>query len=387
MKTIVVAGALANKPYNGGEAWVRLSWLLGFKKLGFQVYFIEQIAGENCLDAAGATAGFEECVNRRYFEQVVAGFGLTDSAALIYGQGQEVCGASFRHLTAVCRSATALINISGHLALKPLFSAVARRVYIDIDPGFTQFWHAQGNLGARLDGHTDFFTIGVNIGDRECSIPAGGIPWRHVWQPVVLELWPVHRCDGWRGFTTVANWRGPFGRIAFGGRTLGLKVHEFRKFIRLPALTGEEFEIALNIDKSDSADREQLLENGWRLVDPATVARGPMEFRDFVLNSTAEFSVAQGVYVDTGSGWFSDRTVRYLAAGKPVLVQDTDASRHLPAGEGLVVFSTLEEAIAGVRSIRDNYELHAVAARRLAETHFDSSVVLGRLLDDLGISP
>ena len=168
---------------------------------------------------------------------------------------------------------------------------------------------------------------------------------------------------------------------------MGLKVHEFRKFISLPALAGDDFEIALKIDAGDAADRDLLLENGWRLVDPTEVAGGPLEFRDYVLNSAAEFSVAQGVYVDTRSGWFSDRSVRYLAAGKPVLVQDTGAGRRLPTGEGLVVFSTLDEAVAGVRRIRDNYQQHSAAARKLAETHFDSNVVLGRLMDDLGITP
>ena len=206
-------------------------------------------------------------------------------------------------------------------------------------------------------------------------------------QPVVLEDWPVHRCEGPFRFTTIASWRGPFGPIALAGRTLGLKHHEFRKFVSLPALAGEDFEIALSIDAGDWKDRDLLTASDWRLVDPARVAGGPMEFRDYVLNSAAEFSVAQGVYVDTRSGWFSDRTVRYLAAGKPVLVQDTGASPCVPAGEGLLVFSTLDEAVAGVRNIRDNYERHSAAARRLAETHFDSNVVLGRLMDDLNITP
>ena len=132
---------------------------------------------------------------------------------------------------------------------------------------------------------------------------------------------------------------------------MGLKVHEFRKFVTLPALTGDDFEIALAIDPGDWKDRELLVENGWRLADPAAVAGSPAEFRDYVMRSAAEFSVAQGVYVDTRSGWISDRTIRYLAAGKPALVQDTGAGDNLPAsvGEGLLVFSTLDEAVTAVR--------------------------------------
>jgi hypothetical protein len=392
MKTIVVAGALANRPYNAGGAWVRLSWLLGLKKLGFDVYFIEQIDPRSCVDAAGAKAAFQECVNRDYFRQVVSQFGLDGRAALIYGDGEEMHGATIRDLVDVCRSAVALVNISGHLALQSLLEAFRRKVYIDIDPGFTQYWHAEGNLGARLAGHTDFFTIGENIGRQECPIPTGGIPWRIVRQPVVLEDWQVGRNEGHRPFTTIASWRGPFGPINVGGRTLGLKVHEFRKFITLPALTGDEFELALAIEPGDWKDRESLVANGWRLVEPAVVVRGPLEFRDYVTNSAAEFSVAQGVYVDTHSGWFSDRTIRYLAAGLPALVQDTGIGRDSPghplAGrEGLLVFSTLDEAVSGVLSIRSDYDRHCAAARKLAETHFDSDVVLGKLMDDLGISP
>jgi hypothetical protein len=387
MKTIVIAGALANRRMNGGGAWVRLSWLRGLKKLGFHVFFIEQIAPEACVDATGVRASFEDCANRRFFDQVVADFDLRDSAALLFDQGQEVHGSSLPDLLAICQSAAVLINISGHLALTPLLEAFRRRVYIDIDPGFTQFWHADGNTGARLAGHTDFYTIGENIGQPECPIPTNGIAWRPIRQPVVMEDWPLSASAMDRPFTTIASWRGPFGPISFAGRTLGLKVHEFRKFLRLPALTSDAFEVALKIEPGDSADRHRLLEHGWRLVDPEIVACGPNEFRAYVLNSAAEFSVAQGVYVDTHSGWFSDRSVRYLAAGKPVLVQDTGVGRQLPTTEGLLVFSTLEEAVAGARSIRDNYDQHTVAARKLAETCFDSDVVLGRLVDELDISP
>ncbi len=193
MKTILVAGALANRPLNGGGAWVRLSWLLGLKKLGFQVYFIERIAPESCVDRTGAKTSFQDCVNRRYFAEVVARFELDGAAALICGDGAEVHGASLSDLSAVCQSAAALLNISGHLTVKPLMDALRRKVFIDIDPGFTQFWHAAGNPGARLDGHTDFFTIGENIGHADCPIPTCGIHWRPVRQPVVLEDWPIHR--------------------------------------------------------------------------------------------------------------------------------------------------------------------------------------------------
>jgi hypothetical protein len=186
-------------------------------------------------------------------------------------------------------------------------------------------------------------------------------------------------------FTTIASWRGPFGPVQHGGRTFGLKVHEFRKFFELPRRSDQAFEIALNIHPADEKDLRLLREHGWHIVNPQDVAAGPAEFRRYIQQSDAEFSVAQGIYVDTNSGWFSDRTVRYLAAGKPALVQETGFSDNLPVGEGLLSFRTLEEAAAGAKCIAGDYERHSRAARRIAAEHFDSDKVLGRLLREAGI--
>ena len=185
-------------------------------------------------------------------------------------------------------------------------------------------------------------------------------------------------------FTTIASWRGPYGPVEYGGKRFGLKVHEFRKFIELPERAKQTFEIALDIHPADEQDRIALGRHGWQLVDPRSVAADPAAFRRYVQTSGAELSVAQEIYVDTGSGWFSDRTVRYLASGKPALVQDTGFSRNLPVGEGLLAFSTLQEAIAGVERIAADYEHHCRAARELAETFFDSEKVLSQFMKEIG---
>ena len=389
MPHIVVSGALANKPLHGGEAWVRLSWIQGLKKLGFQVYFVEQIARETCVDARGTVVPFGDSVNLAYFREVVEQFGLSDSAALIYDNGEQfgeqLYGLREQELFELAESAALLVNISGHLTWPPLMERLRLKAYIDIDPGFTQFWHAEGNPGAHLAGHDYFFTIGENIGQPGCTIPTGGIPWRAIRQPVVLEDWPVTDCVPPRRFTTIASWRGPFGTVTYAGRTFGLKVHEFRKFVELPERSDQVFEIALNIHPADHKDLNSLLSHGWQIVDPGTVARDPAAFRHYIQGSGAEFSVAQGIYVDTDSGWFSDRSVRYLASGKPVLVQDTGFSRQLPVGEGLVPFRSLDEAAAGAERIAGDYDRHCRAARALAEQYFDSDRVLGRMLEQVGI--
>jgi hypothetical protein len=387
MTTVVVSGAIANKYLNGGEAWVRLSWALGLRKLGFRVYFVEQIGRDTCLDAAGNVAPFESCENLAYFTQVTEQFRLGGSAALIYEDGEQVYGPSYVDLLGIAEAADLLVNISGHLTLESLLRRLRRKAYIDIDPGFTQFWHAAGDTALTLEGHDFYFTIGENIGAPFCAIPAGDLLWRRTRQPVVLEHWPPSREGDPDRFTTVASWRGPYGRVQYGGETFGLKVHEFRKFVELPGRARPGFEIALDIHPDEERDLELLHRHGWRLVDPKVVAPDPEAFRRYVRASGAEFSVAQGIYVETESGWFSDRTVRYLASGKPALVQDTGFGRNLPTGEGLVAFRTLDEAIGGADRIANDYDGHCRAARALAEEYFDSDTVLGNLIEEVGLAP
>src|SRR5262249_13643539 len=161
------------------------------------------------------------------------------------------------------------------------------------------------------------------------------------------------------------------------------KVHEFRKYAGIPRHTEETFEIALDIHAGDHKDRELLLRNLWQLADPRRVVPDSFSFRQYIQRSGAEFSVAQQMSVETRSGWFSDRTVRYLASGKPALVQDTGFTRNYPTGAGLLTFKTPGEAIAGVRDIAEHYSEHSRAARRIAEEYFDSDRVLGELLDQI----
>jgi hypothetical protein len=386
MRLVVVSGAIANKLDQGGEAWVRLSYLLGLRRLGFRVHFLEQIAGSACVDAEGAPSPLEDSAQRAYFQGVMNRFGLARDSTLIPTDDQGTALVS-DSLCELATSADVLLNISGHLAIEPLLRSFRKKVFLDIDPGFTQFWHATGNAGARLSGHDFYFTIGENVGKPGCSIPHSGINWRPTRPHAVLSEWPLAEKSGPFRFTTIANWRNAYGPVEFGGRTFGLKVHEFRKFLELPARANAEFEIALNIHPADHKDRAALVASGWRLTQPREAAGTPDRFRRYVQDSAAEFSVAQGLYVDTRSGWFSDRTVRYLSSGKPALVQDTGFSQVYPVGAGLVPFRTLDDAVKGAASITADYVGHCQAARKLAEKYFDSDKVLGRLMEEIGVAP
>lgn len=386
MTVAIVAGALANKPGNGGEAWVRLTWALGLRRLGFEVVLAEQIASDACVGLDGAPAPFERSANRAWFDAIVARFGLADAACLVLDDGPRTSGLAFEELVAHAERTALLVNHSGHLTLAPVQARVAGRLYVDLDPGYTQLWDAAGDPGARLDGHDAFATVGANLGDPACSLPTGPVPWRPVRPPVLLEAWPATPPPADGAFTTVASWRNPLGAIEHAGRSHGSKAHAFRQAIELPSLVGARCELALAIDPADGRDREALLRAGWSLADPRTVAGTPEAFGDYVRDSLAELSVAQPLYTATASGWVSDRTVHYLASGRPALVQDTGQSRTLPVGEGLLTFATPQEAAGKAAEILAHRTAHGRAARALAERWFDSDVVLGELMAELGVS-
>ncbi|MGH2773557.1 MAG: glycosyltransferase [Actinomycetota bacterium] len=367
MKTAVVAGAIAGKQGNGGEAWVRLSWIRAFERLGFRVYFAEQVE----TPTAGQIA---------YFSEIVDDFGLTGRACLIDPTTGKTTGMALEEMRDAAGSAEFLVNISGNLGYPPVFDRFGLRIYVDLDPGFTQYWHRQGLLGEGLERHHIHLTVGSNVGGAQCPIPTGGIRWRPIRQPVVLEDWPFMPSPSLGRMTTIGSLRGPFGPVTDNGAVLGLKIHEMRKFAGMASEVDPVLELAMHIDPADERDRLLLEEGGWRLVAPGKVAGDPGRFREYIQGSDGEFSVAQGIYVDTASGWFSDRSVRYLASGKPVLVQDTGVGENLPVGDGLLVFSDEREAKAGLAKIADRYQEHCRAARAIAEDFFEAGRVAGDVL-------
>jgi hypothetical protein len=372
--TIVVAGALAQKPRHGGHAWVLLQYVLGFKRLGWDVLFLDHLS-----DGAGTALGIEP------FLRLMRNFGLEKEFALFLDGTQETIGLSRSDVAQRVRNAAFLLNVMGFFNDPEALARAPRRVFLDIDPGFPQMWCELG-LHDAFAGHDDVVTIGQNIGRADCAIPTCGLNWIVTPQPVVLEHWPAMPCAGPGRFTSVGTWRGTNGPVEYRGTTYGLRVHEFRKFAALPCMTGREFELALDIHPSEVDDLALLRRGGWSLVDPLMVAANPRAYQAYVQASAAEFMVAKHMYVATNSGWFSDRSICYLASGKPVLAQDTGLGPELNMDrKGLVIFRSLEEARAGVDEIMCDYTAHARAARRLAEEHFDSDVVLTRLLANLGV--
>jgi hypothetical protein len=382
-ENVLIGGSLAQKPGFGGHAWVFLQYLLGFRRLGFDVLFLDQLRPGMCVDDDGNECDFEHSHNLRYFLDVMRRFGLEGSFSLDYNYGEVVVGVPRDKVKDRARSSV-LFNVMGYLKDADVLDVVPRRVFVDIDPGHGQMWQALG-LAEMFAGHDEFVTIGQNIGLPECAIPTCGLAWVTTPPPIVLDSWLPTLMPPVRGLSSIASWRGAYGPMEFGGQSYGQRVHEFRKMIELPCKCGQTIELALDIHPSDGNDRDRLLENGWRLVDPRVVAGDPNSYQEYIQSSQAEFMVAQGMYVKSKSGWFSDRSVCYLASGRPVIAQDTGLKKHYPTGLGLMLFSTLDEAMAAIDDVLSHYTRHAVAAREIAEDVFDSDKVLARLLSRLGV--
>ncbi len=316
---------------------------------GWKTLFVDYLEPSVCVDESGLNCPPQGSVNLRYVLDVVRCFGLEDDYVLIGPEGESLIGMPRSRLLERVRHSAFLLNIMGYLRDEEILGLASRRIFLDIDPGFGQFWDELG-LHHPFAGYDAYVTIGLNIGRPDCTIPTCGLDWIVTPQPVVLDWWPLSDVPG-ESFSTIASWRGAYGPVEFRGTTYGLRVHQFRRFVDLPGLTGRPFELALAIHPSETRDLALLSHKGWSLVDPEMVAGDPLSYRAYIGRARAEFSVAKDLYVQSRGGWISDRSLCYLASGKPVLAQETGFSRHYPTGEGLLTYSTLEEAVAGVEEI------------------------------------
>ena len=381
---MVIAGSLAQKAYYGGHSWVILQYVLGFGRLGWDVLLLDRLEPEMCRNDEGQPCGLGESTNLAYFLDVVEGFGLGDSFALFGSESEPVVGLSRRQIVERIRRSALVLDVMGFFRDEEVTAEAPTRVFLDIDPGFSQMWLALG-LADTLTGYDAHVTIGERIGQDSCGVPTCGIDWVTTRQPVVLGFWPV-ATENSDVFTSVASWRGSYAPIDYDGKAYGLRVHEFRKFARLPRASGRRFEVALDIHPAEVDDLNLLAANGWALVDPKAVTGNPWSYRRYVQSSLAELMIAKNMYVEAQSGWFSDRSVCYLASGKPVVAQDTGLGGLYPADEGLLTFRTPEEALFAVEAVCTDYARHARAARALADDCFDSDKVLAELLAHLSVA-
>jgi hypothetical protein len=368
--TVIVSGMIAATPGQGGAAWAVLQYLLGLRRLGCEVFLIEP-AGDGALTPDAA----------RYAREVMARFGLDGRWALVPDRA-EPAGMTHSEVRAAALDADVLLNVAGMLSDPDLLEAIPVRAYLDLDPAFTQLWHAADGVDMRLDAHTHFASVADAIGEPGCPIPDCGREWIATLPPVVLEHWPPAERLERRALTTVGHWRS-YGSIHHEGVHYGQKVHSLRPLIDLPRRVRVPFELALAIHPDEVRDLEALRDNGWVRLEPGAVAATPDAYRDFVRGSWAEFGLAKSGYAVSDSGWFSDRSACYLASGRPVVAQGTGFDRRLPVGAGLFAFTTADDVVAAVEELEGNYERHRAAARELAVEHLDSDRVVSSLLERL----
>jgi len=380
---IVLSGMIAADPYQGGATWAVLQYLLGLRRLGHDVCFVEPIA-TTALQPEGTSLAASR--NAQYFADVVRDLRPAGPAALLLEGSHETVGASYADLQRFTADADLLINISGLLADGGLLHSIPVRVYLDLDPAFNQLWHAVQHIDRRFDGHTHFATVGQLIGTPECAVPTCGVEWIPTLQPLVLDDWPAADARPTQDITTIANWRG-YGSIEWNGVLYGQKAHSFREFMALPVLARDTFRVALAIHPGETRDCNSLKAHNWIVVDPQDVAGTPDSYKHFIRSSKAEIGIAKSGYVKSRSGWFSDRSVCYLASGRPVMAQDTGFGAGLPIGNGLLAFSTMEDAVAAIDDLNTHYDRHARAARDLAVEYFDASKVLPHLLSRVAARP
>ena len=379
-------GTVASNPY-AGMAWMHMQIAAGLRRLGCDVYYFETTSSWPYDPQRQA------CVNDSdyalpYLASVAEGFGLGDRWAYRRSYSdKQWCGLSRPRAEDLLAHADAVLNVAGATRVAEEGLKVGRLVYVGTDPVYHELTFANGDDDTRaiIAEHTDFVTYGENIGSPDCPIPPLPGLRARTRQPVLLDLWesgPPTKAE----FTTVGNWRQTGHDVIYHGeKYLWSKHHEFLKFIDLPRRICQPMELALGLVLLDPADRRLLETNGWHLSDAHVLTTDPWTYRDYVRASRGEFTVAKDQNVRLRSGWFSERSACYLAAGRPAVTQDTGFDSVLPTGEGLFAFRDMKDIMTAFESIEANYERQSRAARDIATEYFKAETVLAKLIADLGL--
>lgn len=381
----VVTGMIGCFPV-GGVAWDYGQYALGLERLGFDVYYLEDTGLETYDPRTGLYSDDPSYAVAFLGETLAALSPRLGSRWHLRTPSGETYGLSPDDMSEVLATAEVFVNVSGGCLLRDEYLSCKRKVLVDTDPGWNHFVifprlderSGAGGLGFREHDH--FFTYAERIGSDGCNLPDFGLEWYPTRPPVVCDAWgPEPPGTKW---TTVMSWDNYLAPVEHDGRSYGSKGPEFERIETLPQRVDVELEIATG-GVRPPVERWRSL--GWSLVDSQTISRTVDDYRSYVGASRGEFSVAKNIYVATGSGWFSCRSACYLAAGRPVVLQDTGFSSSIPEGKGLIAFRDLDEAVRAVNAVEDDYELHSDAAREVALQHLDSDVVLGDMLAKIGL--
>jgi hypothetical protein len=378
---VISACNVANFPEGGGHFWVYMQYAHGLRQLGCDVYWLEQVGPADPKRETRLVATLEHRMKRFGLEDKTLLYAL-DTADKGAPDAIRFIGSHSSAAETVLRQADLLLNF--HYAIDPRLLSWARRTaLVDIDPGLLQFWIGAGQLA--VPAHDLYLTTGETVGKPGGRVPDCGLRWTQVRPPVCLDLWSMAYDPRTASFTTVSSWSSAdWLEVKENGKTVlcdNTKRRSFLRFVDLPLRTPQPLELALFLVADDEADRERLERHQWRVRDSRQVAGTPETYRAYIQRSRGEFSCAKPSCMAFRNAWISDRTLCYLASGKPAVVQNTGPSSYLPSGEGLFRFRTPSQAVEALQQINSDYERHCNAARAIAETHFDARRVLERLLN------
>lgn len=385
---IVLLGMMTKMPV-AGVVWQTMHYLVGLQRLGFDVYYVEDHARTPSMlmqteadDGAGRAA--------RFIAQNLSRFDIGADRWCYRARHDagQYYGLSEGALNGVYREAALIINLHGGTVPLPEQYATNRLLYLETDPVQLQI-ELYDKLQTTIDflkPHCAFFTFGENYGHSDCLLPVTDLfKFRPTRQPVVMDFWD--RGDAGRGeaFTTIGNWEQQWRTVQFKGESYHWSKHlEFQKIMGLPRRRpGQVFELALA--SYTDAVKERLETRGWRVCDAGSFSMDVDKYRDYISASRAEFTVAKDQNVRLRSGWFSDRSATYLAAGRPVITQETAFSNILPTGEGLFAFTGMDDILAAVDCIKSDHRRHRQAANRIAREYFSHDVVLKPILAAVGL--
>ena len=387
-KRILVMGFMGSCPI-AGVIWQHVHYIVGLQWLGHDVYYIEDSA-RLPYNPETFEVNNEFDYAARLLERLAREFEFKNRWAFCarYLRGQPTAGLSLNRVRQLYREADAILNICGAQEFNDDLLASDRIIYVESDPGVEQIRIDKGVRSTidYLRRHRALFSFGENVGTESFPVPTHNMKWLPTRQPVVTDLWKTNRAPSRAAvFTSVANWStsGLKDITWRGEKYLWSKSREFLRFLAAPKKAGETFELATNIP--DAKTRAKFLRNGWRFHSPLQLSVDYWLYRDYVRRSRGEFTVAKDQYVRLNTGWFSDRSACYLAAGRPVIIQQSGFTQHYGNDGGLFAFNSIREIVEAVKAINADYARHSRAARYIAREVFEAEKVLGSLLDRTGV--
>lgn len=385
----MLLGMMGRTPF-AGVAWQVMHYLEGLRRLGHEVYYVED-TGDWPYDPEQNAITGDPRFTVRYLADLMARVDGVDRWAYCSAADASTYGLSSERLAQIFSRADVLINLTGATVLREEHCRVPIRIYLETDPVLPSIEMDQGKRFTLdlLAAHTHHFSFGENIGTPVSPLRSGPFQYQATRQPIVMDWWsgahlPELGARAIPRFTTIANWQQTGKDVEWNGETYFWSKHlEFLKFLDLPARAGRTIELALACDDAEVV--RMLAANGWRVVDAMAISREPAGYRQYIANSQGEFTVAKDQNVRLRSGWFSDRSACYLAAGRPVITQNTAFGTMLPTGEGLFAFDTMEDILSAFDAIDTDYTQQARSAKEIAETYFRAETVLDRLLEQAGV--